>query len=75
MPAGRDAPFQTAAEVWRGYRNYDLDPSRYCIYPGSDLSGPSLIRTYVIFETAHRCGDELLLWDGLASPTNPATKT
>jgi len=63
MAAGRDAPFQTAAEVWRGYRAGELDPGTYGVFPGSTFAGPEFIRSYVIFEVAHRFGDELLLWD------------
>lgn len=63
LPVGPAAPFQTAAEVWRSYRQDRLDAGRYCVFPGSELAGPSLIRCYVIFEIAHRYGDELLLWD------------
>ncbi len=64
IPHGPDAPFRTAAQVWHRLRNGDLpEPHRYCVTPGSTMSGPSLIRTYVIYEVAHRCGDELLLWD------------
>lgn len=63
LRAGPSAPFVTAAEVWRGYRRKDLDPARYGVFPGSELAGPAFIRGYVIFEVAHRFGDELLLWD------------
>lgn len=62
-PGGVDAPFATAAEVWQAYRRGELDPQTYGVFPGSDLSGPDFIRSYVIFEVAHRFGDELLLWD------------
>jgi hypothetical protein len=63
MAAGPDAPFQTAAEVWQGYRAGELDPDTYGVFPGSPFAGPAFIRGYVIFEVAHRFGDELLLWD------------
>ena len=61
--AGPDAPFQTAAEVWRGYRAGELDPETYGVFPGSEFGGPEFIRSYVSFEVANRCADELLLWD------------
>lgn len=64
-PGGVDTPFSTAAEVWRGYREGALNPNVYGVAPDLvDLSGPGFLRTYVIFEVAHRFGDELLLWDG-----------
>ena len=63
MAAGPDAPFQTAAEVWRGYRAGELDPETYGVFPGAPFAGPDFIRGYVIFQVAHRFGDELLLWD------------
>ncbi len=63
MPVGVGAPFETAAEVWRGYRLGRHDASTYGVFPGSDLAGPDFVRSYVIFELAHRFGDELLLWD------------
>jgi hypothetical protein len=63
MAAGRDAPFQTAAEVWQGYRAGELDPETYGVFPGAPFAGPDFIRGYVIFQVAHRFGDELLLWD------------
>jgi transglutaminase superfamily protein len=63
MAAGPDAPFQTAAEVWQGYRAGELDPETYGVFPGAPFAGPDFIRGYVIFQVAHRFGDELLLWD------------
>lgn len=65
LPHGPEAPFQTAAEAWQRYRDGDLDADRYCVFPDAPppLVGPPLIRCYVLFEVAHRFGDELLLWD------------
>jgi hypothetical protein len=57
------APFQTAAEVWQGYPAGELDPDTYGVFPGAPFAGPDFIRGYVIFQVAHRFGDELLLWD------------
>jgi hypothetical protein len=57
------APFETAAQVWRGYRAGELEPSTYAIEPGSDIGGPWFIHNYVLLEAAHRFGDEVLLWD------------
>lgn len=63
LPTGEGALFETAAEVWTGYRAGHLDPARYGVAPSSELSGPGFIRTYVIMEVLHRYGHEALLWD------------
>ena len=63
LAAGPDAPFQTAAEVWQGYRAGALDPETYGVSPGSEFGGPMFIQAEVVYEVAHRFGDELLLWD------------
>ncbi|MFC6162525.1 transglutaminase-like domain-containing protein [Kribbella jiaozuonensis] len=63
LPTGEGAPFETAAEVWSGYRAGRLDPARYGVAAESELSGPGFIRTYVIMEVLHRYGHEALLWD------------
>ena len=72
LPIGEGSPFETAAEVWTGYRAGRLDPARYGVAPGSDLSGPGFIRTCVIMEVLHRYGHEALLWDevgaGITAP-------
>lgn len=73
-PGRPDAPFATAAEVWRGYRAGELDPRGYGVFPGSELAGPDFIRTYVIFEVAHRFGGELLLWDSWGATGAPTLK-
>ncbi|MFC9691935.1 transglutaminase-like domain-containing protein [Kribbella sp. NPDC056951] len=66
FPTGEGSPFETAAEVWTGYRAGRLDPTRYGVAAGSPLSGPGFIRLYVIMEALHRHGQETLLWDGVA---------
>jgi hypothetical protein len=63
IPAGPAAPFETAAEAWLGWRSGDRDLSTYGVMPNSDLCGPGFVRSYVIFEIAHRYRDEMLLWD------------
>jgi hypothetical protein len=71
MPTGPGAPFETAAEAWRGHRAGRSDADAYGVWPGSPFCGPELIARYVGFEVAHRFGDELLLWDewdGLQAP-------
>lgn len=71
ISAGIDAPFRTAAEVWQGYRAATLDPSAFGVQPGSDIAGPWFIQNYVIRQTAHRYGDELLLWDSWGAMSAP----
>ena len=72
MPTGPDSPFETAAEAWLGWRAGDRDLSTYGVEADpTHLSGPSFVRTYVIFEVAHRYGDELLLWDGWNATETP----
>lgn len=68
LPTGPDAPFTTAAEVWRGHRSGKLDAGRYGVapdaeLPGAELRGADFVARYVVYEVAHRFGDELLLWD------------
>jgi len=63
LPTGEGTPFETAAEVWSGYRAGRLDPTRYGVAPGTELSGPGFIRMYVTMEVLHRFGHEALLWD------------
>lgn len=74
LPTGEGAPFETAAEVWAGFRAGRLDPARYGVAPNSELSGPGFIRTYVIMEVLHRYGHEALLWDEVGTGiTDPET--
>jgi len=63
MPVGPGSPFETAAEVWTRYRAGEIDATGYGVYPGSEFAGPDFVHGYVVFEVAHRFGDELLLWD------------
>lgn len=63
MPAGTGTPFETAAEVWRGIRAARLDPETYGVLPGSEWRGTAFVSRYLVYEVAHRFGDELLLWD------------
>lgn len=57
--------FVTAAQVWAAYRSGDLDPASYGVAPEVPLfAGPRFVFDEVIYEVAHRFGDELLLWDG-----------
>ena len=63
IPTGPGAPFETAAEVWRGIRARQLDPDAYGVLPGSQWRGTVLVCRYVVYEVAHRFGEELLLWD------------
>jgi hypothetical protein len=54
---------RTAAQVWTGYRRGEIDADNYGVGPGVPIGGPAMMRRYVLFEVAHRYGDELLLWD------------
>jgi len=73
LPAGSGAPFETAAESWLGWRAGDRDLSAYGVSAEiPDLSGPDFVRGYVVFEVAHRYGDELLLWDGWGATEEPS---
>lgn len=73
LPTGPDAPFETAAEAWLGWRAGARDLANYGVEAGSaELSGPGFVRTYVVFEVAHRYGDEMLLWDGWAGTDDPS---
>jgi transglutaminase superfamily protein len=57
--------FVTASQVWAAYRGGDLDPDTYGVDPDiPGLHGPRFVFDEVIYEVAHRFGDELLLWDG-----------
>jgi hypothetical protein len=73
IPTGEDAPFETAAEAWLGWRAGERHLSTYGVEADPYvLSGPDFVRDYVIFEVAHRYGDEMLLWDGWgATEENP----
>lgn len=64
MPTGQNTPFETAAEAWLGWRAGDRDLSTYGLAADPTFTGPDFVRVYVIFEVAHRYGDEMLLWDG-----------
>lgn len=63
LDSGAHAPFATAAEVFLAMRRGDLDPGRYGVAPGSPLAGEPFVIGEVLYEVAHRYGDEVLLWD------------
>jgi hypothetical protein len=71
IPHGVGEPFETAADVWLAHRAGDVDVSTYGVFPGSELAGAHFVATYVLFEIAHRFGDELLLWDSWDVPGHP----
>jgi hypothetical protein len=61
-PGGRG--FVTAAAAWIAFRRGDLDVSNHGVDPAMPLfSGDRFVFDEVIYEVAHRFGDELLLWD------------
>lgn len=56
--------FVTAATAWLAYRHGELDVSNHGVDPSMPLfSGERFVFDEVIYEIAHRFGDELLLWD------------
>lgn len=69
MDIGRSGPdetgFVTAAEAWVRDRRGTIDADTYGVGPDvPGFRGSSFLFDEVIFEVAHRFGDELLLWDG-----------
>lgn len=73
-----DSPgFVTAAQVWTSYRRGELDPESYGVDPTvPGFRGERFIFDEVIYEVAHRFGDELLLWDGwgrIGEPDEPVS--
>jgi Transglutaminase-like superfamily len=64
LQVGEQAPFQTAAEVFKLMRSGDIDPTIYGVAPGHPSSGEQFVVGEVFYEVAHRYGDEVLLWDG-----------
>jgi len=56
---------RTAAQVWTAYRRGEIDVNQFGVAPtvDDDLRGAWFVRVYVIYEVAHRRGQELLLWD------------
>lgn len=69
--------FVTAAQVWAGYRRGEVDAETYGVDPTVPiLRGERFICDEVIYEVAHRFGDELLLWDGwgrIGEPGEPVS--
>ncbi len=56
--------FVTAATAWIAYRLGDLDVSNHGVDPSMPFfSGERFVFDEVIYEIAHRFGDEMLLWD------------
>jgi hypothetical protein len=54
---------RTAAQAWTAYRRGEVDVETFGVGRDLDLRGAWFVRNYVIYELAHRRGDELLLWD------------
>ncbi len=73
MPKGAHAPFETAAEVWQVLRSGNGDPAQYGVDPQipAPLRGIDFVAGYVVFQVAHRYGDELLLWDDWFTTPEP----
>lgn len=70
--------FVTAAQVWVGYRAGAVDADTYGVDASNlVLRGARFVFDEVIYEVAHRFGDELLLWDGwgrIGIPGTPVTE-
>ncbi|MEU4241393.1 transglutaminase domain-containing protein [Actinoplanes sp. NPDC026619] len=54
---------RTAAQVWSAYRRGEIDVETFGVGGDLPFRGNWFVRNYVIYEVAHRLGDELLLWD------------
>lgn len=69
--------FVTAAQVWAAYRRGDTDPDAYGVDPDMPVfRGPRFVFDEVIYEVAHRFGDEMLLWDAwgrIGEPGSPVS--
>ncbi|MEL5992286.1 transglutaminase-like domain-containing protein [Microbacterium phosphatis] len=69
--------FTTAAQAWVAYRRGEIDASRYGVHPDvPEVGGAGFLYGEVIYEVAHRFGDELLLWDAwgrIAPPDAPVS--
>ena len=70
--------FVTAAEAWAGFRRGQIDADTYGVGPEvPGFRGAFFLFDEVIYEVAHRFGDELLLWDGwgrIGEPDRPVTE-
>ncbi len=65
--------FVTAAEAWSAHRRGEIDPETFGVDPEIPMfRGPRFLFDEVIYEIAHRFGDELLLWDGWGRMGDPA---
>jgi hypothetical protein len=69
--------FVTAAQVWIGFRNGEIDAETYGVDPTVPVfRGERFVFDQVIYEVAHRFGGELLLWDGwgrIGDPGQPVS--
>ncbi len=69
--------FVTAAQAWTAHRRGDIDPEVYGVDPNVPVfRGPRFVFDEVIYEVAHRFGDELLLWDAwgrIGEPGSPVS--
>jgi len=64
--------FVTAGETFRLVREGRLDPSSHGVAPGiPELAGEGFVLAELLWELAHRYGDELLLWDSWGGVPGP----
>jgi len=75
MADGVDALFMSAGRMWQEIRAGRIDPATAGVFPGSPVSGEWFVQGAVLFELAHRFGDELLLWDGFGDMADPSGPT
>lgn len=70
--------FVTAAQAWIGHRRGEIDAETYGVAPEVPVfRGERFLFDEIIYELAHRFGDELLLWDGwgrIGEPGQPVSE-
>ncbi len=86
LPTPHDIPvadadgqgFVTAAQAWLAHREGLIDAETYGVDPQvPDVRGERFLADEVIYEVAHRFGDELLLWDAwgaIGEPGQPVSE-
>jgi len=72
-PANVSGPgFVSAAQAWAAHREGLIDAETYGVDPQvPELRGERFLADEVIYEVAHRFGDELLLWDSWGAIAPP----
>lgn len=66
--------FVSAAQAWAAHRNGLIDAETYGVDPQvPEVRGERFLADEVIYEVAHRFGDELLLWDSWGAIAPPGS--